>query len=79
MRGSCTHASCTHVRCQRPCTVVEGCSVPSSANQHLYLSPSIQYYRRTGPAKVKEALAHIQSLLEAGGCCHSVAGAPAWL
>ena len=27
-----------------------------------------QYYRRTGPAKAKEALAHIRSLLEAGEC-----------
>ncbi len=78
MRGSCTHANCmwdVNVSAQ----LWRGSSVPSSANQHLYLSPSIQYYRRTGPAKVKEALAHIQSLLEAGGCCHSVAGAPAWL
>lgn len=29
----------------------------------------VQFYRRTGPAKVKEVQAHLHSLLEAGRCC----------
>lgn len=36
-------------------------------SSHTFLPPALpQYYRQTGPAKVKEVLAHIQSLLEAG-------------
>lgn len=36
-------------------------------SSRTFLPPALpQYYRQTGPAKVKEVLAHIQSLLEAG-------------
>ena len=47
-----------------PCLLM--CLLQLLTSPHAVL---VQYYRRTGPAKVKEVQAHLQSLLEDGRCC----------